>query len=75
MNRMTKAILAIFFIAVIMDQPGHYHPADRKITAADIRIRNYILLSEAPKPFWQVLSAISIKLFYSQTASMKAPTI
>jgi ABC-2 type transport system permease protein len=74
MNRMTKAILAIFFITVIAVSMVGITRQVGKSLRLDITDQKLYTLSDGTKTILAGLKQpITIKLFYSQTASMKAP--
>lgn len=74
MNRMTKAALAIFFIVVIMVSMVSITRQIGKSLRLDITDQKLYTLSEGTKTILAgIKQPITIKLFYSQTASMKAP--
>ncbi len=74
MNRMTKAILAIFFIAVITVSMISITRQIGKSMRLDITDQKLYTLSDGTKAILAgIKQPLTIKLFYSQTASMKAP--
>jgi ABC-2 type transport system permease protein len=74
MNRMTKAILAIFFIAVITVSMVSITRQIGKSLRLDITDQKLYTLSDGTRQILDGLKQpITIKLFYSQAASMKAP--
>jgi ABC-type uncharacterized transport system involved in gliding motility auxiliary subunit len=74
MNRTTKTILAIFFIVVIAISAVSITRQAGKSWRLDITDRKLYTLSDGTKTILSGLKQpITLKLFYSQTASMKAP--
>jgi len=74
MNRMTKTILAIFFIAAITISMVSITRQIGKSLRLDITDQKLYTLSDGTRQILNGLKQpISIKLFYSQTASTKAP--
>jgi ABC-2 type transport system permease protein len=73
MNRMTKAILAIFFIAVITISLISITRQIGKSLRLDITDQKLYTLSDGTRQILNGLKQpITVKLFYSQTASTKA---
>jgi len=74
MNRMTKAVLAILFIAVIAVSAVSITRQAGKSLRLDITDRKLYTLSDGTKAILAGLKQpITIRLFYSRTASIKAP--
>lgn len=74
MNRMAKAILALFFIAVITVSMVSITRQIGRSLRLDITDQKLYTLSDGTRQILDGLKQpITIKLFYSQTASMKAP--
>lgn len=74
MNRMTRAILAIFFVGVIAVSAISICHGLFNYTRLDITERKLYTLSDGTKEILTGLKQpITMKLFYTRTAAMKAP--